>query len=192
MTIVESSGEPFSRVPVRAVTVTSEVISLPELVMNCLAPLTTHSSPSRSALVLVALASEPAPGSVRPKPASAWPATRSGSQRSFCSCVPNVRIGLMPRPTAASSVMPMDWSTRPSSSIATQRLVKSPSAPPNSSGAVSPNSPRSPIFLTRSTGKWWSLSHCATCGATSASANSRTLRRNVSCSRDRAKVMAAC
>ena len=49
----------------------------------------------------------------------------------------------MPRPTAASSVMPIDWSTRPISSIATQRLVKSPSspAPPNSSGAVSPNRP---------------------------------------------------
>ena len=39
----------------------------------------------------------------------------------------------MPTPTAASSVMPIDWSTRPSSSIATHRLVKSPSAPPNSS-----------------------------------------------------------
>ena len=35
----------------------------------------------------------------------------------------------MPRPTAASSVMPIDWSTRPISSIATQRLVKSPSSP---------------------------------------------------------------
>ena len=68
----------------------------------------------------------------------------------------------MPSPTAASRVMPIDWSTRPISSIATQRLVKSPSspAPPYSSGAVSPNSPRSPIFCTTSTGKWWSLSHC--------------------------------
>ena len=35
----------------------------------------------------------------------------------------------MPSPTAASSVMPIDWSTRPISSIATQRLVKSPSSP---------------------------------------------------------------
>ena len=36
----------------------------------------------------------------------------------------------MPRPTAASRVMPIDWSTRPISSIATQRQVKSPSSPP--------------------------------------------------------------
>ena len=52
----------------------------------------------------------------------------------------------MPRPTAASSVMPIDWSTRPISSIARQRLVKPPSspaspAPPYSSGAVSPIRP---------------------------------------------------
>ena len=95
----------------------------------------------------------------------------------------------MPRPTAASSVMPIDWSTRPISSMARHRLVKPPSsparpAPPYSSGAVRPISPRSPIFLTTSVGKWWSRSHCAACGAISASANSRTLRRNISCSGD--------
>ena len=50
--------------------------------------------------------------------------------------------------------MPIDWSTRPSSSIATQREVKSDSAPPNSSGTTRPNSPSSPILGTRSTGKW--------------------------------------
>ena len=62
-------------------------------------------------------------------------------------------------------------------------------APPYSSGAVSPNSPSSPIFCTTSTGKWWSRSHCAACGAISASANSRTVRRNSSCSRDSSKLM---
>ena len=46
----------------RAVTVTTEVISEPELVMNCLAPLTTHSPSTSSALVLVAPASEPGTG----------------------------------------------------------------------------------------------------------------------------------
>ena len=99
----------------------------------------------------------------------------------------------MPRPTAASSVMPIDWSTRPISSIATHRLVKSPSSPmpPYSSGAVRPNSPSLPIFCTTSTGKWWSRSHCAACGAISASANSRTLRRNSSCSRLSSNVMVA-
>ena len=74
--------------PVRAVIVTSEVIALPELVMNALAPLITHCPSTSSARVRVAPASEPASGSVRPKPASARPATRSGSQRAFCSSVP--------------------------------------------------------------------------------------------------------
>ena len=100
----------------------------------------------------------------------------------------------MPRPTAASSVIPIDWSTRPISSIARQSEVKPPSspampAPPNSSGAVRPISPRAPIFWTTSVGKWWSRSHCAAWGAISASAKSRTLRRNCSCSGDSSKVM---
>ena len=35
----------------------------------------------------------------------------------------------MPRPTAASSVMPIDWSTRPISSIARHSEVNPPSSP---------------------------------------------------------------
>ena len=95
----------------------------------------------------------------------------------------------MPSPTAASRVMPIDWSTRPISSIATHSDVNSPSspvspAPPYSSGAVSPISPRAPIFCTTSDGKWCLRSHSAACGAISASANSRTHLRNASCSAD--------
>ena len=86
--IVEISGRPSARSPVRAVTVTSEVMSEPELVMNCFEPLTTHSPPSSTALVFVAPASEPAPGSVSPKPAILSPATSSGSHVFFCSSVP--------------------------------------------------------------------------------------------------------
>ena len=86
--IAEISGRPSAPSPVRAVTVTTEVMSVPELVMKALAPLTVHSAPSRVARVRVAPASEPASGSVRPKPASARPATRSGRKRCFCSAVP--------------------------------------------------------------------------------------------------------
>ena len=42
--IVDSSLRPSGRVPVTAVTVTSAVMSVPELVMNALEPLITHSS----------------------------------------------------------------------------------------------------------------------------------------------------
>lgn len=48
-------------VPVTAVTVTSDVMSVPELVINCLEPLMIHSSPSRRAVVRVLPASDPAP-----------------------------------------------------------------------------------------------------------------------------------
>ena len=65
--IAEICGEPSSLVPVRAVTVTTDVMSVPELVMNALAPSTTHWSPSRVARVRVAPASEPASGLGQPE-----------------------------------------------------------------------------------------------------------------------------
>jgi hypothetical protein len=65
--------------PVRAVTVTSAVIGVPEFVMNAFEPSMTHSSPSRRARVRVALASLPASDSVSPNAASVRPAQRSGS-----------------------------------------------------------------------------------------------------------------
>jgi hypothetical protein len=82
------SGVPSLRVPVRAVTLTTEVIGEPELVMNDLAPLTVQMPSARVALVFVPPASEPASGSVRPNPARARPAARSGNQWAFCSGVP--------------------------------------------------------------------------------------------------------
>lgn len=87
--MVESSLEPSGFVPVTAVTVTSAVMSVPELVMNAFEPLITHSSPSRTARVWVPPASEPKPGSVSPKPASASPLSSFGSHCAFCSSVPN-------------------------------------------------------------------------------------------------------
>ena len=74
--------------PVSAVTVTSAVMSVPELVMNALLPLITQWSPSRTARVCVPPASEPKPGSVSPNAASASPEVSRGSQRRFCSSVP--------------------------------------------------------------------------------------------------------
>ena len=129
-----------------------------------LGPVMTQSPASLTALVRVAPASEPPSGSVRPNPARARPETRSGSHSFFCASEPKDRIGLMPSPTPADRVIPIDWSTRPSSSIATHSEVKSPSPvawPPYSSGTTSPKSPSSPILGTRSTGKWDSRSHCS-------------------------------
>jgi hypothetical protein len=86
--MVEISLRP-SLTPVIAVTVTTEVMSVPELVMKALEPLITHSSPSQRAVVRVAPASDPPPGSVRPKAPRRLPVHRSGSQCCFCCSVPN-------------------------------------------------------------------------------------------------------
>ena len=65
--------------PVSAVIVTQEVMSVPAFVMKIFEPSTTHSPSRSSARVCVAPASDPAPGSVRPKAASFRPDARSGS-----------------------------------------------------------------------------------------------------------------
>ena len=74
--------------PVTAVTVTSAVMSVPELVMKHLEPLITHSSPSRTAVVRVPPASDPPSGSVSPNAPSASPEQSLGSHCCFCSSVP--------------------------------------------------------------------------------------------------------
>ncbi|MCY1384261.1 hypothetical protein D9M69_724970 [compost metagenome] len=58
------------------------------LEMNTFCPEITKSSPSRTALVRMALRSEPACGSVMPSEPIASPVTICGSQRRFCSSLP--------------------------------------------------------------------------------------------------------
>ena len=104
--------------PVTAVTVTRLVISVPELVMNCLEPLITQCPSSRRAVVLVAPASVPPPASVKPKAPSATPLVSEGNHCRFCASVPNRYTGMAPSDTPASSVIAALWSTLPSSSSA--------------------------------------------------------------------------
>jgi hypothetical protein len=77
-----------SRSPVTAVIVTQPEMSVPALVMNCLAPLTVHSPPESAARVWTLPASEPASGSVSPNEARRSPEQSRGSHSSFCSAVP--------------------------------------------------------------------------------------------------------
>ncbi len=55
--------------------------------MNVLEPLTTHSSPSRTAVVFSAARSEPPLGSVMPIAVRISPEQKPGSQRCCCSSV---------------------------------------------------------------------------------------------------------
>ena len=104
--------------PVTAVIETQPEISVPELVMNCLAPLTTHSPPSSFAVVRTLPASEPASGSVRPKEASRLPLQSCGSHSAFCSSLPQRWIGIVPSEVWAAIVMQTEESIRASSSTA--------------------------------------------------------------------------
>src|SRR5271166_248598 len=63
------------------------------LVIQVFSPLITQSLPSFTALVAIPAGFDPKPGSVSPKQPSASPFAILGSQRSFCSSVPYVRIG---------------------------------------------------------------------------------------------------
>jgi hypothetical protein len=63
-------------------------MSVPAFVMNIFEPLTIHCPSRSSAVVSVAPASEPAPGSVRPNAASFSPDVSSGSHCRYCSSVP--------------------------------------------------------------------------------------------------------
>ena len=104
--------------PVTAVIVTQPEMSVPELVMNCLAPFTTHSPSSSAARVWVLPASDPASGSVRPKAASFCPLHSRGSQSSFCSSVPQRWIGMVPSEVCAAMVIATEESILVSSSTA--------------------------------------------------------------------------
>ena len=55
--------------------------------MNVFEPLSTQSSPSRTAVVLSAARSEPPDGSVMPMAVTISPEQNPGSQRCFCSSV---------------------------------------------------------------------------------------------------------
>jgi hypothetical protein len=81
----DSSGLPSSRTPVRAKTVAPVVMSVAALVMKILLPLMTHSLPSKTAVVEVLLASEPALGSVKPNPHRASPLQSFGRYFFFCA-----------------------------------------------------------------------------------------------------------
>ena len=91
---------------------------MPAFVMNCLAPLTTHSPSSRRARVRVLPASEPASGSVSPNAPSRSPEHSCGSHSRFCSSDPNRYIGWVPSEVCAHSVIATEESTRVSSSTA--------------------------------------------------------------------------
>lgn len=152
------------------------------LVMNILVPLMTYESPSRTAFVVRFPASEPVPGSVRPKQPIASPAVSRGNHCRFCSSSPQVAMVLATRPRETETMPRTEESPRPSSSVTRQYARWSPPEPPYSSGTVSPRKPREPSFLTIDLSTFSARSHSTTCGVISRATKSLASCRTASCS----------
>ena len=90
------------------------------LVMKSLRPLITQSDPSRTAREVRLPASDPVPGSVRPKHPSFVAAASWGSHSCFCSSLPWKRIDLPTSPLLTDTIPRSAESARPSSSMATE------------------------------------------------------------------------
>src|SRR5690606_21282981 len=91
-------------------------------------PLSTHSSPSSSAVVEMAAESEPAPGSVIAMAQYSLP------NCSFCSAVPTAMIAALPRPPLGTDsirpISPQDISSTPSTPCMLAPLRTPSLAPP--------------------------------------------------------------
>ncbi len=116
------------------------------VVVQIFLPLTTKPLPLRSALVLIFDVLSPASGSVTPKQVIVLPWIRSGSQRAFCSGVPNTTIGCGPKMLmwiADAALIPPD--DRATACIRIAASVTPRSAPPYASGMAMPSQPASAI-----------------------------------------------
>ena len=71
---------------------TATRLAVPPLVSHIFCPLSTNSSPSRTALVRMAATSEPRPGSDMENAPRTSPAAIRGRKQSFCSSVPCLAI----------------------------------------------------------------------------------------------------
>ena len=143
--------------------------------MNIFAPFSIHPDPLRTALVRIAAASEPLPGSVSPHAASFFPEAMSGMNRRRSSSEPKRRMCEVPSPLWEATVSASDPSHRAISSITIAMETVSSCEPPSSSGTAMPRRPRSPRCATVSRGNRSSRSHAKACGFTSRTQKSRTM-----------------
>ena len=84
--------------------------AIPPFVIQSFSPFRTQSSPSRTAVVLMPAASEPAPGSVRQKAAIVSPLASFGRKRARWSSVPKRSSPRMPIELCAPTVTATDAS----------------------------------------------------------------------------------
>src|SRR6218665_48280 len=149
------------------------------LLMKILLPSMTYSSPSRTAVVRIALTSEPPPGSVMATARICSPRQMPGSHFCFCASVPRrTREGAMM--SECSEKPAPDTPARCASSRTIAAWPKSPPPPPYSAGTATQSRPSRPALsqVWRSILPAWS--HSAWRGTHSRSKKRRALGRNIS------------
>ena len=147
--------------------------------MNRFDPVRTYSSPSRTAVVRIAAASEPASASVRANAMSHSPDASRGTQRACCSSVP----------ASSSGSDPSSWTARISPDVAHARLIcsiarqivrRSTPSPPWASGNGRPRMSWEASSAWTSRGNSPVRSISAARGAIRSSARTRTASRSIS------------
>src|SRR6185312_4387244 len=152
------------------------------LVTHALVPLRIQSSPSRTACVDNAAASEPASGSESAKAPSNSPRAIGLRKRCFWSSLPKVDSICVGSELWTLIITATDASAAAISSSATRYVTVSSASPSYSSAVNMPRNPRSPSFLTSVGSKYESASHCLEYGTISAAAKSRATRCISRCS----------
>src|SRR3954464_2598617 len=109
--------------------------------MNVLVPFSTHSFPFRTALVRAPPASEPEPGSVSPQHPMNSPVASFGMYLRFCSSLPAIQMWFEQSDGGGDTMMPIEPSTRESSSMMVTYSTYPIPAPPYSVGKIEPMSP---------------------------------------------------
>ncbi|OQC36143.1 MAG: hypothetical protein BWX63_02085 [Bacteroidetes bacterium ADurb.Bin041] len=128
------------------------------------------------AVVSIAPASLPAFASVKAKAASCSPAAICAKYFCFCSSVPAIKIGYIPKPVAPKA-NEIPTSTAQSSSVTTAKSATLPLIPPYSSGTKIAKRSLCFITSTMSQGKMPSSSYFSETGLIFSSA----IRRAISC-----------
>ena len=103
-----------------------------------LVPVITHSSPSRTAFVIIPPGSEPASGSDSAKAGDHSPVAQRGRKRCFWSSVPNSWIGSVPS-SWIIRISALEAHARATSSTATLSINVPVPVPPYSSGNGRPS-----------------------------------------------------
>ena len=143
--------------------------------MNVFDPLSTYSSPLRTAVVFMRATSEPASGSESPNEQRIGASTSGGSHSAFCSSVPARITGAGAE--AVRAERGADARAAPVELLADEHAVEGVEAgPPYSVGTCRFIRPSSCAFAITSTGWRMSTSCSAATGRISLAANSRARR----------------